>query len=1210
MEPITALGLSLYVGDKILESKIQGWYGKIKLSILGKETYQRRLSRLVQETINTIESRYPYSTERKDGFLAFYENQKIIDSLVESIFNEEVESFSLDIKEKKNLIPLEAKHLSEFVELLIEKISADKLLRSLKVEENYKEQIFQISDNLNEFISTFEKKIESIGLLLNSEEAFRILDRFSKHIQNFNPNMALKDIEWLEAEVDRKGISSKELKARIFYLKGMALKEMGDYESANQYFINSYRLVSTSKDYQEKAALLYFIKNDIELSNRILDKLLFNDPNNSVAWAIKTFQEIEKDNSSSELNFISRRTKKFKETLSYLCITKRKLDKLEIIFHDELKSFNPPEKITFWDKGYWINLAQFFINRALVVHLQSPYDLSKTELKKSKDINKANQILTLYIKNIKGTEKLKFSKHAWFLFCFTNFIIYRKKTDLENLTKFAEENNKDSIYIEEVASCLISEGLYQEANNLIENFEGEKNNSLFQYLTISNVALGNSNEARNAIISFLKNVEVIDQYGFIQLTSLVELTPDKNELHKYLETEILANKTFKFAHGKELLNAFILFFEDKEKNKSKILGIIEQIRTNFSEEFPNYPIIAANVCFALEEFDLAAKILEIVIGEFAETQPWRIYLSCLYHSKKNLSNFLSFAENWRDKFRVDFELLNFELDILQEIPDYPKINEICLIGIEYFPEFIRFRYFQIICLHKLKRKEELIEVLSSEDFQKMPQEALFSLVNIMVIEGYPELGIETLFQLATNPNNKKAREKYFHLFSYISRESPILISPDLAELNTTVVVKSGNDIISIQIDKISLKGDPRVKPLISRRVGDVIKSEELELEIVKIVNQYLHLQEIIANEIGDKPFSGYDAKKIPFDGKIEDFHQTLIDQFGKEGDARAYQNKITFKEYSERKIGLGILVRKILNGDFLLGYNILTSGYENGFFVWPKLLLESIVLDDDKDYVIDLSIIPLFYSLSIELKLSYKRKFFVSIFAKEFIEQKLIDIQLNYKGETQISFKIQSSGVNPSFRTQEDIESEIEYLNDLLSWIDHNCIVRPVYEKSEVVEELRKSSKGDLMLQDWQFKYYIDTLFLANHENTILISDDRSIAEFPHNSIRQISSEYFLEYEFGTLFSEKIIYSLLDRNYLGLKIKYEHLVSALYSSHQIRFVRIEPIANFTGGLLSLIFKIQVRFVGPEEYPDPVSTYGAITLNLINGMAGQGQEDFM
>ncbi|MEN0656544.1 AVAST type 2 anti-phage system protein Avs2 [Proteus mirabilis] len=150
MEPISMAisSAAYYVATKFVDRFIsQEGYGWFQKMFFPKQRYVDRLYQLIEETAKKFEVEYPIESDK----IPFYHSQPLFDVLNEYILFKEFPNKSEllnKFSDYPNILPPTQNQLERFYAILTLEINNCKILKSLHIEETYKEKIFDISDEL------------------------------------------------------------------------------------------------------------------------------------------------------------------------------------------------------------------------------------------------------------------------------------------------------------------------------------------------------------------------------------------------------------------------------------------------------------------------------------------------------------------------------------------------------------------------------------------------------------------------------------------------------------------------------------------------------------------------------------------------------------------------------------------------------------------------------------------------------------------------------------------------------------------------------------------------------------------------------------------------------------------------------------------------------------------------------------------------------
>ncbi|WP_274000343.1 AVAST type 2 anti-phage system protein Avs2 [Vibrio parahaemolyticus] len=151
MEPLSTatVGVAYYVANKFVDQFIsQEGYGWLRKKLFPKQRYVDRLYQLIEET--TLEFEVEYPIEELDK-VPFYQSKPLFDVMNEYVLFRELPDKSELVNrfnEYPSVLPPTQQQLEYFYAILAFKINKCETLAKLHIEENYKEKIFDISDEI------------------------------------------------------------------------------------------------------------------------------------------------------------------------------------------------------------------------------------------------------------------------------------------------------------------------------------------------------------------------------------------------------------------------------------------------------------------------------------------------------------------------------------------------------------------------------------------------------------------------------------------------------------------------------------------------------------------------------------------------------------------------------------------------------------------------------------------------------------------------------------------------------------------------------------------------------------------------------------------------------------------------------------------------------------------------------------------------------
>lgn len=121
-----------------------------------QKSFVNRLAQVINKTIDQYKQESPIVD--KDGKFAFYDSQILLEELLKfRFFSKDGYRLSDDIitealRDNPKIIPPGKKQLERFLEIFEQNIEADEELKKLEIDENYKAEIFSISDRIDQIL--------------------------------------------------------------------------------------------------------------------------------------------------------------------------------------------------------------------------------------------------------------------------------------------------------------------------------------------------------------------------------------------------------------------------------------------------------------------------------------------------------------------------------------------------------------------------------------------------------------------------------------------------------------------------------------------------------------------------------------------------------------------------------------------------------------------------------------------------------------------------------------------------------------------------------------------------------------------------------------------------------------------------------------------------------------------------------------------------
>jgi hypothetical protein len=179
MEPVS-ITIITYVSLKFIDQFIkEEGYGRLKKLFFPSTKYKNKLSQLIYESIDEYEKAYPIATNYNK--FPFYHSQILFDYLNKYILfkNSDVDFDAIieTLKDNPNIIVPTEKELEVFYQIFTSKIKADKTLKTLFIDENFKSKIFDLSKDLERIegkVDVITSKVQDLYFELMSFQTLKL----------------------------------------------------------------------------------------------------------------------------------------------------------------------------------------------------------------------------------------------------------------------------------------------------------------------------------------------------------------------------------------------------------------------------------------------------------------------------------------------------------------------------------------------------------------------------------------------------------------------------------------------------------------------------------------------------------------------------------------------------------------------------------------------------------------------------------------------------------------------------------------------------------------------------------------------------------------------------------------------------------------------------------------------------------------------------
>lgn len=1172
MEPITTSLVAVYVADKLLAQFIKDeGYSRVRLLFIPKENYKSRLTNILLLTIDEFEKKYPFVKTLENKKIPFYKSKVAFEELSKFIlFKTKENSVVVDKfqKDERIIVPHQ-KQIEEFFALFYINVKKDKKLKKIFIESNYKEEIFRISEQFEQFSLSIQKIHDKLKVVgegidkiindINPElelEWKRQIEVYKENLNQFKPRTALELLLELETSFESSiKKPSKAILATIEYLKGQCFEYLQKSEDAYKAYVKAYRLSENSIVFMEKACWAYYKLEEKEEANKLIPNILQIHEYNYIAWAVKLLILDNADLTSlcKDVPKIVMKDKNFRR----------------IIFFNtrDLKFSN--QNIFFEENQIFLSLSEcseailstdnykdkIFCMESLLHRFTSRYFIDFTRVNEgNKEILIAfNKVSKAFIDCIDNSEIKNNFQTIRFFNLYSDFILNKNSEVLIEMKKLLSSLNHSSDYPTIiVANSLQLTGKTDDALLVLKGLE----NKNFETLLLESFCFykkGDWNNYVSKIKEALAAIEAIDSYSIDKILPMICTLNDNKKLDNFELKDFLEGKQIKSNYLGLLIEC--LFNTFKSHKNEPIVKLLKSIENEVLESKLEIVFFVPYCYFYLKEYDFAIEVFRKYISKDSESKDLFYYLLCLSKSESNHNELLLLLQKWRKEFSFNPGLLSIECEIKRLLFDWGGCLEIADFLIEKQPLDEYFLTIQLMSVSQLEREdkrkriEELSVIFESYEFTNYLN--LQIVIDILYQHGFPKIALNIIYKKAIEKDNKQARMDYF--FMTIKMPRGIINEKEIIEAGSYVSYLFEGEVKFIIAEEFN-----QFKDFIGKRKGEIITRIRPILnivdtfQIIRVMDKYLSLHDEILEEIKNDPYSGYPMQSFNAEaGTYEGINETLTNLFGANGSILKAKLQTNFKDYYAFNISFTEIVILNYSSEYFGGYFDLVHRREGitqiPFYNYPKFNL----LNKEAEIVIDISSLIILFQIYSVHKVKYPSKFIIAksvveklkfYLKKERIDKEILETE-SKEYQSKISLNVTLEGVIPIYKTMDSFENNIKYFHNILYWIDENCKVEIAVSKLDILKKLESKHK------DEDFMNYVVEYasLLMESQNRVLISDDFIFLKFfPINSGRIYSSEYYIKSALSN--NKELLQEFINYKYIG----YTHTSEDLYNEFNKR----------------------------------------------------------
>lgn len=1009
----------------------------------------------------------------------------------------------------------------------------------------------------------------------------RQLSEAEEYIYHFKPTTAQIEVERIQKSIELSSIPSKDkdiLLAECFFIKGIALisLEQNGNES-NELLLKAYNLVPNEIKYKERAASVFYIidKQDTRIPI-LIEEVLSKDPYNPKVWALK--------NTLSDTEIVIPKLVLVKPKYRYSTFILRigevrtfNMNELNVDFghisEDEI-SINSDD-ITYDTFQYYMFLGIYFLNSGN----DNIRKLSKVKKKPTSKATKGANILRILIEKLSNSELQNTNdyKQTYFFFEYSKYKVEptkRQALRLYDLFIDDEFTSKFLFKAFEIVFALLDYDLHNEIIEVINTTKVEEIDISYKLLKSRSLqALGNNNEAITCLFEYLKDIDILDNLDLNNTSEAINilqsLGSDSNEIYLTLQ-----GKRFGKPYYKNLLDSYTLRLTQDEETKCYDIAH-DVIQSYWSELEHNEQIMVIAILASTGYLDKAIELFKPILNiekdrNIEKDKHYKdIYIQILWFNGKHNIELLQLLRDWRLYNEPQETFLKYEIQLSLQLDNYAQIEEICTLGIASFPMNNEFKYHLICALFKQNKLDTVSPYLDDSLLNLiLVPEAMIHLAEICIRANKIILGLELAYQQVKKiPDNIDIQMSYWSLFLLIDNEYfETQEKHTLVEIGTVVKFEIENETDFFDVTNTSLASNPIIASIYQKQIGEtVLVTTHVHTNTGKILGIYDKYQgelNRISSKI-EKPLSGgLPVKSLKFENSddgsfdIELFNQKLQNEFGIDGYIRQLEQNKIIEQYQNKEIGFFSLCISLFSGNFITCFDAITRDINFGVIIVPLMYQREIKFTQDVSFVLDLTSILLFHTLSNHISFQ-DYNFYIAQSTKDIIINSIYELQSSLQDTMAIT--ILPDKVIPFFYPDNHREIKLKKLNCVLDWVNENCKIdypTHIIDERKIMELLRTCSTLK--------KSVLTNLLITQKGNKILISDDF----FYHKSnasasVEIISTEYFIR-QMNPQLWEYAKLEMIQMNYKGLTLTTDTLINI--------FEKTRIITNMNSNHLSSAFE--------------------------------------
>ncbi|MEN6554196.1 MAG: hypothetical protein ABFC34_15060 [Methanobacterium sp.] len=998
---------------------------------------------------------------------------------------------------------------------------ADHLLKGkqAKKTDNFKEKFESSYKDINSPNFSMNEKLDTIGAFseLSSEiltsEYQRELNYAKSLLDDLKIDDALSYLEKLRRDIwDR---ASPIVKYGILKYLGAANHKLLKNKKAGSLFIESYQYNPDTEESLFVKSLGYMLLNQREKAKEYAKKVLEKNETNPKAYSIiaETNEINDLEKIISEIPEDFRETKEVAYTIGIIARTKNNIIEAEKWLRLSKKEYND----TFPDLNG--NLGEVLLIKTLEDPFFAPNDvISET---KKEELREIENLLEKAWNKLPEIQMQK-SRISWVSNLSTVKLLLNEYDDAKKYMDIGLTINPTDSFLEKNKGLLfLNEGKTKEAKSILKKL-GTKDPQAPLILAFQLKSEGDYSKS----IKILKNFVKLDSNGKIKenayklLMELYIITKDVNEA-KMLYNSIYDSKE---DITSTIFEAHISRLNGDNKKYVKLLNDAKSFITDSAT--PQELSMLADEFYNLENLISAAEIYEKFVDKHTNSNFTKRLIDCYYRSG-NIGAAFKICQNLSEKYDKPLKYISeVEIAIYTEIGEYKEAKKLINRYLEFFPDNLDMKIDQAISNLHSNNTDDVDEFLNSPiDMKELSLEQFQKLAYLCHFRGFDEQYVDVIYNMRRNYFDEyEAHAEYVKSLIFKLKDSEF--TPIKVKLGMAVCLKDNSNkkwFILEEKENPDFKlreispDNSLCKELIGKYIGETvtigkgISSSKVVIDEIQSKYTYASQKSV---ELLKYSSDNFGFESIPLGSEEETKFEPLFDVLRNRRDGIYKAEKI----FKEKLIPVGTFAG-FIGSNIIDAWNSIVNNPNLDLKCYSKGNNEnSNVLSTANKLIIDLVSLLTIHETK-------TKDFVVKTFGKLGIAQSTIDeiIQaLNYQKI------LKERGSAYSEMTPDDevklhdihsklIERNINYLEDLLVWIEHNCEVLSCRGALKINRNKRVQFNNLLS------KSFMDTILIASDEGNLLYSDD--------GPLRLIAKEKF---DVNGIWTQAVLLECLKRNNLKI----------------------------------------------------------------------------